>query len=953
MYSKHLVQRRFPRQDSAGRSTADLLSTAAWPVAVLVIFCLALTCRARPTAAAVAAGVIQTTVGGSNGDGGPATDAIVDPRGVAACARLTGVPPDLYIADGKGNCIRKVDGLTGVISTVVATGVAGFSGDGGPGLQAQLAFPVDVACDANGNLYVADGNNRRVRKVDTTGRITTVAGNGSSAFSGDDGPATQAGMTPYALALDASGNFCIADADNRRVRKVDPQGTITTVAGTGDYGYAREGQTASQATLGFPSGVAVDAQERLYIVDYNNKVVYRVTAGIINTFAGDYAPAFRGDGGPALEASLLFPNRAALDAVGNVYIADQGNNRVRRVDTAGYITTVAGNGTLGSTGDGAAGAQASLFSLHAVAADALGNVYIASSVSTSDVWSADNRVRKVNPLGIISTIAGISDTGDGGPAHHAIVDPRGLAADRGTGPQDLYIADGRNNQIRKVDAVTGIITTVAGTGVAGFSGDNGPAINAQLSGPASVALDHLGNVYIGDQDNSRVRRLDARGSITTVAGNGTFGYGGDGGLAVNAAISYPTGIDVDDNGNLYIADQYNYRIRKVTPQGIIDTVAGNGTFDPSAPPGDGSQATQVQLGVPTDVVVAPDGSLYIAEFGSHRVRKVRSNGIIITLAGDGNYGSSGDGGLAVNALLNGSYRLALDKQGNLFVSDFANSRVRRIDVVSGIITTVAGTGTTGVEGDGGPATLASLYGATGLAVDAGNSLYIAQADGARVRVVALSAGAPASPTPTSTPTSPPSPTPTLTRSATATLTPTFTPTPTPTWTVTVTPTATYTATPTHTATAAPTSTPTHTPTATAIPTATATPTPSSSATSTATPTRTSFSTFTPTATSTPSNTSTVTATSTATTTQTASATPTRTLTATASATQTETPMVADCIGDCGGAGTVTVADLLTMVNIALGDAPISACRVGDPDGDGQITVNEILQAVGNALNGCR
>ena len=989
-------------------------ATPAWPLVAITVWCLILMHGARPAAAQVGATVIQTAVGGSNGDGGPATHAIVDPRGVATCIRLPSVPPDLYIADGKGNRIRKVDGLSGVISTVAGTGVAGFSGDGGPAVQAQLAEPVDVTCDSNGNFYIADGGaNRRVRKVDTGGRITTLAGNGSAAFSEDNVPAIRAGLTPYALAVDSNGDIYIADPDNRRVRKVDAQGTITTVAGTGVNGFADEGQIASQANLSFPSGVALDAQSRLYIVDYNNKVVYRVTNGTINRFAGNYIPSFAGDGSSALDASLLFPNRAAVDTAGNVYISDQENNRVRRVDTAGIITTVAGNGTTGSTGDGGAGTQASLSSLWALAVDQFNNVYIATAVSTSDVWSTDNRVRRLDGSGVIDTIVGISDNGDGGPATEAIIDPHGLATKEGSKTPDLYIADSRNNQVRRVDAVTNIITTVAGTGVAGFSGDDGPAVNAQLSSPADVALDRGGNLYIADQKNSRVRRIDTDGNITTVAGNGTFGYSGDGGSATDAAIAFPSGIDVDDNGNLYIADQPNYRIRKVTPQGIISTVAGNGTYNPVDLSGDGEQATQVQIGLPTDVSVAPDGSFYIADFGSHRVRKVRSNGVIITVAGTGNYGSSGDGDLAVNALLNAPSRVALDSQGNLFISDFANNRVRRVDVVTGIITTVAGTGVAGVEGDGGPAALANLYGATGLAVDSSARLYIAQAASARVRVVGPPAATPQPPTATYTPTSLPSPTatptqtptmsrtppftqtPTATRTNTQTASPTGTPTQTPmrtatttstptlaltatqtaTTTRTLTPTASATRTPTATISRTPTRTatltPTHTPTTSPVrtPTDTATAAQTATHTATAVPPATATSTFaiTPSRTATaPPASPTATPTSTAsqspspstTPTDTSTSTPTPTFTTTASATSTPTsqrtlsatPTRADMlVGDCTGNGAVSVAEIITLVNIALGNATTAACAQGIPAGR-DVTIVLIIQAGNNALN---
>lgn len=796
-------------------------------VAQVLLVCgiLSASVLVRTARGALAAGTISTFAGGSNGDGGPASNAIVDPRGVAACQRFPGGPTDLYIADGKGFRLRKVDGLTGVVSTVAGTGAAGFSGDGGPATDAQLSFPTDVTCDIAGNLYVADaGINRRVRKIDAFGRITTIAGNGGATYSGDNVPATQVGLAPYAVAVDGIGNVYVADADNRRVRKVDTRGIITTVAGTGANGYAQEGQVAAQAALAFPTGVTLDAQGRLYIVDYGNKVVYRVVNGIINVFAGDYTPTFGGDGGLAVKAQLYLPLRATVDSGGNVDILDYGNNRVRRVDTAGYITTIAGNGTIGSTGDGGPGTRASFFPLRGVATDQAGNVYLAISVSLSDVWSTGNSVRVLNSSGIIQTAVGISDNGDGAPATQAVIDPQGLATDRGSAPQDLYIADSRNNQVRRVDGVTGVITTVAGTGSAGFSGDNGPALAAQLSGPSDVAVDRSGNVYVLDQTNHRVRRIDTRGYIATVAGNGVFGYSGDGGSAVNAALASPTGIDIDDVGNLYIADRYNYRIRKVTAQGVMTTFAGNGTYNPAGPSGDGGQATQAQVGVPTDIVVAPDGSVYIAEYGTHRVRKVRTNGVIITVAGNGNFGATGDGGLAVNALLHSPYRVALDAQSNLFISDYDNVRVRRVDVVTGIMTTVAGTGSPGGEGDGGPATAANLYGPAGIAVDAAGSLYIAQSASARVRVVAQAGGAPQAPTATYTPTPLPSAAPTRTATPpptpTSTRTSTTTPTATPTFTATFT--HTPSATPTNTRTSSPTPSPTWTPSAT--PTRTWTPT---------------------------------------------------------------------------------------------------------------------------------
>ena len=706
----------------------------------LLLGCTALVAGGAPRGARAdeVPGIIETVVGGSNGDGRSAKTALVDPRGLAICQRADGAAPDLYIADSMNNRVRRVDGVTGVVSTVAGTGAEGFAGDGGLAVDAQLSLPLDVVCDTNGTLYVADGwSNRRVRKIDGGGRISTIAGNGQHDFSGDNILATQAALSDYALALDAAGNLYIADADNRRVRMVDSSGVITTVAGNGAYGFAHDGMPATQEALGFPSGVGVDADGRLYIADYSNQVVYRVADGIITLFAGDYAAAFGGDGGPATGAHLLLPNRVTVDPFGNVLILDHGNDRVRRVDRTGVITTIAGDGSIRSTGDGGPGIRATLFPLRAVAADSSGDVYIASSMDSATPWSYDNRVRRLNSAGIIDTVVGVGDNGDGPSAADAVIDPRGVATGRQARLADLYIADSRNHQIRKVDGVSGAVSTVAGTGEAGFAGDGGVATAAQLSFPSDVVADQHGNLYVADVNNNRVRRVDSGCIITTVAGNGSYGYNGDGRPAVSAALASPTAVDVDDAGNVYIADRYNNRIRKVTPTGIIGTVAGNGSFSPLSPQGDGGPATQAPLGSPTDVVVAADGSFYVAEFVAHRVRQVRADGIIVPVAGNGNFGAGGDGGLAVNAQLNSPFALALDAQGNLYIGDSTNQRVRQVDVVSGVMTTVAGNGTAGTQGDGGPATSASLYPPSGLAVDASGHLYIAQADSSRVRRMLL------------------------------------------------------------------------------------------------------------------------------------------------------------------------------------------------------------------------
>ena len=302
-----------------------------------------------------------------------------------------------------------------------------------------------MALDNDGNLYIADTSNHRIRKVTTSGVISTVAGDGTAGFAGDGGPATAARLNnPIGMALDSSGNLYVGDTYNNRIRKVTASGVISTVAGDGMAGFAGDSGMATAARLNLPTGVALDDDGNLYVADNWNQRIRKVTAsGVISTVAGDGTAGFAGDSGPATAAQLNYPNDVAVDGSGNLYIADTGNERIRKVDAAGTITTVAGDGTEGFAGDG-------------------------------------------------------------GPATAAQLNgPQGVAVD-GTG--NLYIGDRSNNRIRKVTA-SGTITTIAGTGAADFAGDGGPALQAQLNTLIGVALDRSGNLYVADTNNHRIRRL--------------------------------------------------------------------------------------------------------------------------------------------------------------------------------------------------------------------------------------------------------------------------------------------------------------------------------------------------------------------------------------------------------------------------------------------------------------
>ena len=461
---------------------------------------------------------------------------------------------------------------------------------------------------------------------------------------------------------------------------------------------------------------------------FSNEAVARTRAAappdtdwVINTIAGRRVSDE--DNSPAVSARLDSPLGVVFDRVGNLYIADGGNLRVRRVDTAGTIATVAGTGERGFGGDGGPAAKARFRSVSSLAIDGAGNLYIA------DYW--DNRIRRVDTRGIITTVTGTGQegySGDGGPAVKArLHGPLGLAVD---GSGSLYIADAGNHRVRRVDA-RGTITTVAGTGKSSYGGDGGPAARAQLSTPIGLAIDGVGNLYIADHHDHRIRRVDTRGTITTVAGTGEKGYGGDGGRAVEAQLDGPLGIAIDGAGNLYITDHYNHRIRRVDTAGIITTVAGDGRRDFG---GDGGPAVKAHVSYPNDVALDGAGNLYIADLRNHRIRRVDATGTITSIAGIGNSSYGGDGSPAVEAHLREPADVALDGAGNLYIADSGNHRIRRVDS-EGIIITVAGAGTSGYSGDGGPAVEAQLYTPRGVALDGAGNLYIADYLNHRIRRV--------------------------------------------------------------------------------------------------------------------------------------------------------------------------------------------------------------------------
>lgn len=722
-------------------------------------------------------GTITTVAGtgtpGYSGDGGPATSAQLHyPASLAIDSS-----GNLYINDVDNAVIRVVAAKTGLITTYAGNGKQGVSGDGGPATSAGIGFVGGLAVDAKGNLYLAEEAANTVREVTAaTGTINTIAGTGSFGYSGDGGPALQATFNqPDGLAFDTDGNLYIADGNNNVIREVNKaSGNISTVAGNGfgagkysGGGFSGDGGSATSAELNSPQGVALDGANNLYIVDQTNQRVRKVSrsTGIITTVAGDGSEcnSLSGDGGPATSAALCRPWGVASDKSGNLFVTDA-FDEIHEVTApatpptataATPVFSVAPGNYSGSqvvtVSDSTPGAQIYI-TMDGTAATTLGqgfngpinvngNVTIGAIAAApgflpSAATSASYTIT-TPPTLLIDTVAGngqIGFSGQGGSALQAQIGfPNSVALDHSG---NLFISDGQNNVVWMVSAETGVISIYAGDGSLGFSGDNGLATSAMLSDPEGLAVDSAGDLYIADTYNSRIREVSAgTGIITTVAGNGLIGSPGnlgDGGPATSAFLAYPDGVALDASGNLYIADTGDNVVRKVTAStGIISTVAGTG-FDGSA--GDGGPATSASIAEPVALAFDPGGNLYIATPQSGQVRKVAaSTGMVSTVAGNGSPGGTGDGSPAIKAEVDPE-GIAVDAAGNLYLANSPNT-IRKVDAQTGVISRYAGNGYSGSSGDGGSATVASLCNPDGIAFDDSGSLYIADQCNYRVREV--------------------------------------------------------------------------------------------------------------------------------------------------------------------------------------------------------------------------
>ena len=669
-----------------------------WPVAVsgwiLSSLLLASTLVAQPLTFTHLAGPLG---GPALKDGTGNSASFYHPAGLA-----TDGAGNVYVADDGNNAIRKVT-PSGVVTTLAGNGANG-SGDG-TGAAASFYGPTGVALDASGNLYVADNGNNKIRKIAPNGVVTTLAGSASGAPGSADGQGTAAAFRgPYGIAVDGSGNVIVSDAGNNTIRKVTPGGAVTTIAGSGAAGSLDGAGTG--ATFNSPTGIAIDGAGNVFVVDTSNRKIRRVAPdGSVTTVAG--SGGYGSTDGPGATATFYFPFGVAVDGAGNLFVSDAMNNNVRKVAPGGVVSTLAGSGARASR-DGT-GAGASFSYPIGVAADASGNVYVSDFAS--------NKLRKISPEAVVTTLAGSGDSGssDGAGPVATFQNPVGVAAG---GAEEVYVADSLNHAIRKVSPA-GVVSTLAGSGAGG--GADGTGTAASFSFPTGVAVDGAGTVYVAENWGNRIRKVTSSGVVTTLAGSGDAESVD--GTGTSASFNAPTGLAVDLALNVYVTDTGGHRIRKVTPAGVVTTLAGSGS--PGGADGTGSAAA---FDTPTGIAVDGAGIVYVVD-ANNRVRKVTSGGVVTTVAGSGSPSSVDGTGTAASFFY--PYGVAADGSGNLWVLEQWNGKVRKV-TSGGVVTTVAGSGKMGnADGTGAAASFAYPQ---GIAASGSGKVYVADSYNNAIRL---------------------------------------------------------------------------------------------------------------------------------------------------------------------------------------------------------------------------
>ncbi|HEX2900329.1 MAG TPA: NHL repeat-containing protein, partial [Bacteroidia bacterium] len=586
---------------------------------------------------------------------------------------------NLYVADARNSTIRRIT-PAGVVTTLA--GSPGIPGSvDGAGSDARFDHPQGIALDAAGNLYVADSNNATIRKIAVDGTVTTLAGTAQSPGSSDGTGAAARFRLPAGLVVDATGNVYVADAFNHTIRRITPAGTVSTLAGLAENPGATDG-LGSAARFAYPQGVTLDPAGNLYVADGGNSTIRRIDlGGQVTTVAGAAGNSGSADGAGSA-ARFIFPCSVAVSATSVIFVTDTYNSTIRSVTPNGMVTTFAGSAdSRGSTGG--TGGAARFAGPQGVAVDGAGNVYVADT--------HNHTVRRIAAAGVVTTLAGSPGaisadpvTGqlngtyaDGTGSAARLFSPAAVAVD---GAGTVFVADTGNHIIRRITG-DGVVTTFAG--LAGtFGTDDGAGGAARFFEPAGLTVDSAGNLYVADTRNHTIRRITPAGVVTTLAGQALASGSADG-TGSEARFNQPSGLALDGAGNLYVADSYNHTIRRVTPVGAVTTLAGlagaSGSLD-----GTGSAA---RFDTPRGLGIDRSGDLYLADSSNHTFRRITPAGVVTTLAGKNGTDGSADG-IGNSARFFHPTCVALDDSGCAYVTDSFNNTIRKGQLAGPPVTTI-------------------------------------------------------------------------------------------------------------------------------------------------------------------------------------------------------------------------------------------------------------------------
>ncbi len=609
----------------------------------------------------------------------------------------------VFVADTENSTIRKIVTTAGVSTVSTFAGTAGVAGTAnGPGTNAKFNEPSGITVDGNDNVYVADTGNNTIRKITSSGFVSTFAGSGIAGSDDDIGSAATF-SNPTAIAISSDGDVYVADSGNNAIRKI----VTVTVAGVSTTTVSTfAGSSAGiRVNLNNPGGLAVDNNENVYVADTGNHIILMITQdGAVSTLAGTLGSPESTDGNGAA-ARFYRPSGITVDLAGStIFVADTGNNSIRKivaVGSANTVSTVAGSASVVGSADGN-GIAASFSGPNGVAMDSTGSTIVVADTGNSTI----RKIVTAGSVNTVSTLAGtasVTGSQDGSGVAASFNNPYGIANDSAG---SIYVADTNNNTIRKISP-QGLVSTLAGT--AGITGsDNGTGVAASFSYPYNIAVDSAGNIYVADNGNNIIRKITSSGVVSTLAGTAGV-IGNADGTGPGASFNGPTGIAVDGAGNVYVADTQNGIVRKITPAGVVTTPAW-------------ASAGTANFIFPYGIAIDSTGTIYVSDNGNNVIRKIVTvSGVstVGTLAGTAGVPGIADG-TGPSASFNSPSGIAINSAGDVYVADTGNNTVRKI-TAAGVVSTVVGVvGQRGYKSGALPGLLASP---TALAIS-GTSLYI-------------------------------------------------------------------------------------------------------------------------------------------------------------------------------------------------------------------------------------